>query len=504
MLGTHAMRYPRTVAPVAPAPPAPGLVISPISAPSPGSGPLSADLVVPDFAPELQLRFPSAEMIDAAAALFPVVPGSRRARRHATATGLVWETQRDELAGVDVKIPRRAATEHSLYVDAAEGIFPTLEIAPGLVRIRHTNVASRERSSAAARERELREREGLIREILDATDEDDEPEGVTRGRISSWSRDSRRRLVETILQLDLAEFVKNGAPCMVTLTTPGDWLAVAPDAETMAKAFHRFDRAYSKKWGVKMATIWKREFQSRGAPHYHLWLVPPVNRYDRPAMEAFRNWLSRAWATAMKLTLCAPGEHPPANHRDEEDPHCICPAGAPRCRLRCTCSEYCRSVAAGTGVDFTRGVQLTDPKRLAIYFLKESGLGEGKAYQNEPPAEWATRAWSDVATRTVHTEHAGVGRYWGVRGLAKSVAVVELHPAVAPAMFRVLRRIREAQGVTREAVVQRGFNPKTGVVRYRKVRRRVKVRGTAGWVAVNDGAAMGSQLHRWLNLQDSQ
>jgi len=72
---------------------------------------------------------------------------------------------------------------------------------------------------------------------------------------------------------------------MITLTYPGQW-SQDPKAwkRDLDVFFRRLCRAYPQ-----AAAFWKLEFQTRGAPHFHLlvWGVPPNAQA--------RTWVSRAW-----------------------------------------------------------------------------------------------------------------------------------------------------------------------------------------------------------------
>lgn len=340
------------------------------------------------------------------------------------------------------------------------GSWPVLEVGPGLVRLRRRDASARDRARArelAAGDRRYLERARelqLLREpialspLFDAVAPLDGAEAVARhrARVTEWSRRSQANLIRSILSLDLAAMLEEGRPpVMVTLTLPGRWLDVAPDGVAARRLFERFRARWSRRWGAP-SWIWKREFQDRGAPHWHIWVVPPTDD-----LRAFKSWLSENWTAALRL----------------ED------AG-----------ERERSLRAGTNVSLAEGLRAADPKRLALYFLKESGPAGLKAYQNRVPDEWAGEV---------------VGRFWGVAGIKKVVGTVELDPAVVDHVWRVLRRWREARAGTRVVEVSR-VDSRTGVVRTRRVRRRVKVRASAGWVAVNDGPAAASQLARWLEV----
>jgi hypothetical protein len=285
-------------------------------------------------------------------------------------------------------------------------------------------------------------------------------ETVPSGRtVSVWSAKSRARLIASVASLDLSVLTSGAViPCMVTLTLPGDWLAVAPTAAAAAKHLDRLERAWRHQWGSAPQWIWKREFQGRGAPHWHVWTVPPTSDAG-----AFRAWLSSTW-TAIISPSAVPDE------------------GLTHEGLRCVCSEWCRSLAAGTGVDFAEGLRARDPRRLAVYFLKETLGGESKAYQNLPPAEWAGQS---------------VGRFWGMRGLKNAGTTVQISPVEHVRAWRFVERVRVSRSPVRVVRVQR-VHARTGGIFARSVSRRRVVYGDAGWVAVNDGAAFASQIARAL------
>lgn len=383
----------------------------------------------------LGFNFPTAELVDAAAALFER-PGLRQEAGWArTIDG--WAERATELKA---------------------GSWPELQIGPGLVGYRRRDRSAHDRQEA--RRHELGERAFRRRKAehdrqtygpmaLALSDAEiaglDAPVAIApRGDIVGWSARSRMRLVKAIVSMDLAPLVTaERLPVMVTLTLPDRWLDVMPDGEVAAAKFDRFRRAWAHKWGAP-SWIWKREFQGRGAPHWHLWLVPPA-----VPLRDFQMWLSKAWTDALDIS---------------------------------DAGERSRSYRAGTNVSQADGMAARDPKRLAIYFLKESLGGESKAYQNRVPPEWAG---------------GKVGRFWGYAGIELVVRTVELDPRLADQVWRVLRHVRHSKGVTRRVMVER-IDQRTGVIRYRAVRRRAKSRGSAGWVAVNDGAALASQLARWI------
>ncbi|MBK3540901.1 hypothetical protein JHN61_32840 [Streptomyces sp. MBT67] len=385
-----------------------------------------------------------------------------------------------------------------------EGPRPRLVIAPGVVSLEAPDMAKRER----ALEREQRRRQvdaEILGAWLHATGEfpaDAEPSR----EITGWSRRSRSRMIRRLAELDWTPILSAAClPCMITLTYPGDWLTVAPDGETSKEHINAFYRRYFRAWGTHFVGPWKFEFQHRGAPHYHLYCVPPqgIAGETRKAEHAkriaewqelkargidpgpkprfrkaigdglkFAQWLSITWADIV--------DHP--------DPE-----------------QKANHLAAGTGVDYAEGMRTSDPKRLAVYFAKH-GIYADKEYQNRVPEEWQAPG-------------KGPGRFWGYRGLSVLVAQVEIEWPEYQLMSRTLRKLaartriwdqtlNDGKGghrwvkATRAVEVPRRpfLDPEIGEVghrQFRKVRRPVKrfIR-TSGFLCVNDGPALASTLSR--------
>lgn len=302
--------------------------------------------------------------------------------------------------------------------------------------------------------------------------------GGVRGEVKAWSRQSRSRMVLALASLDYGPLFDLGTPAMATLTLPGDWLTVATTGKAFKKMlkewFQRFERAYGKS---SCPLVWKLEFQSRGAPHIHMFLVPPTvtalckcevcDQVNGTPLR-FRDWLSHSWADVV--------DHP--------DP-----------------SERARHRAAGTGIDYREGLKARDPKRLAVYFSKHGGAAGGKEYQHEVPVEWQEPG-------------AGPGRFWGYRGLDKVVAAAPVPDEDFTRMKRTLRRLSQRQAFygdqssrwptkverrTRAVRVPRALNRETGVQRFRTVTRPLEYLANAsggGFLLVNDGPALASALSR--------
>jgi hypothetical protein len=274
-------------------------------------------------------------------------------------------------------------------------------------------------------------------------------------------------MCRTFAELDYSPLVESGCvPAMVTLTYPGDWAIVAPNGASVKRHLVLWRKRFEREWGEPARYIWKLEFQRRGAPHIHLWMAPP--QVPGRSGRRFWNWLSEEWAGIVA--------HP--------DPH-----------------ERSRHLLAGTAVDVLNGLRACDPKRLAIYFTKHSSpktLGD-KEYQHIVPDSWR---------KPGH----GPGRFWGVHGLQRATATVEIAQDAYLATRRIMRRWSRSQAVYGD--ITRRFptnivprtayrailrvDSTTGRVRHRKARRRRALCNqgglAGGYLLVNDGPAFASQL----------
>ncbi len=85
--------------------------------------------------------------------------------------------------------------------------------------------------------------------------------GGKRGKVGLFSRQSKKRLMDTLATLD-----KEEKPIFITLTYPAEW---SKDSKEWKKNLENFSKRLARKHS-KMSMIWKLEPQRRGAPHYHL------------------------------------------------------------------------------------------------------------------------------------------------------------------------------------------------------------------------------------------
>lgn len=400
----------------------------------------------------LGLRFPNPEMVAAAAALFePAEP---------------W-----------------ACGAQSRGAEPESGRF-RITIGPGVVRLGWTNPVRAEKAAERAvghHQRDVDDAKLHVRNDLERnaghgdqtvvsstrrSPAEDEQRGIG-GVITEWSRKSRSAMCRTFAELNYSPLVESGrVPAMVTLTYPGDWEIVAPDGASVKRHMMLWRKRFQREYGEPARYIWKLEFQRRGAPHIHLWMAPPMapGRSGR----GFAQWLSETWAQVV--------DHP--------DP-----------------VQKARHRAAGTAIDVLSGLKACDPKRLAIYFTKHSSpnLHGDKEYQHIVPELWQRPG-------------RGPGRFWGVNGLEKAIAVVEVAQGAYLAARRILRRWSRSQAVYGDsgsrfptAVVPRTairavprVDRDTGVVEHRRVRRRRTLCNqgglAGGYALVNDGPRFASQL----------
>ena len=349
-----------------------------------------------------------------------------------------------------------------LGVEPESGRF-RITVGPGVVRLGWTNPVRAERASERTVNRHRLDVAAEVDRIKSGRDMPDPP-----GReITEWSRRSRAAMCRTFAELDYTPLVECGrVPAMVTLTYPGDWESVASDGASVKRHMVLWRKRFQREWGEPARYIWKLEFQRRGAPHIHLWMAPPqtIGRSGR----RFWAWLSEEWADIVA-------------HPDPE--------------------ERARHLLAGTAVDILNGLRACDPKRLAIYFTKHSSPNQldDKEYQHIVPDAWR---------KLGH----GPGRFWGVHGLQRATAVVEIAQDAYLTARRIVRRWSRSQAVygdiTRpfptkvvpriaRQVVQR-VDLATGKVRHRMVRRRRPLCNqgglAGGYALVNDGPAFASQL----------
>ena len=202
---------------------------------------------------------------------------------------------------------------------------------------------------------------------------------------------------------------------------------------------------------AKVPWIWKREFQRRGAPHFHLVTVVP----DDVGGERFRDWVARSWFEVVG-------------------------------------SDDQRHRRAGTRVDRVIGFQAADPMRIASYLAGYLGPDEklsDKEAQHVLPYGW-------------RSETGGVGRWWGERGTTRVRVEVRITRAQMIEVQRYLRAVHRSKVRAREAT-------RLAAGGRRASRRDLRARWltgteTGGALIVGDGPALAVGLARALALSDAE
>lgn len=260
-----------------------------------------------------------------------------------------------------------------------------------------------------------------------------------------FSRKSRQRLRQRVAEADWYEALQRPGTRigMLTLTYPGDWERFAPDPETITRHRHALEKRLLRALGYLPAFFWVREFQHRGAPHFHLAGAWP-STVDGLAL---REWLSLTWYEIVG-----------SNDR--------------------------RHLDAGTGVDWSKGIEASDPNRLAAYFSAYTTGQDGKEHQHHPPEGWCN-------------ENGSAGRHWGYRGVELTRSEVALTRDQMIEAQRFLRRYINSHKRTMRAKGRNGQ-------RSRPVNRRWQLTSLQGLdtgftFLTNDGSNLAVAMGRALD-----
>lgn len=328
----------------------------------------------------------------------------------------------------------------------------------------------------------------------------------TRGQVVAWSAKSQRRMQRRVASLDWSTFdVPGWSPAMVTLTYPGDWLSFVPLGGVAKRHLRAFRAWYARRTDGLDRGLWKLEFQGRGAPHFHLFLLVPDNPFLRVEGESFADECRMAWWRIISAGQPRLGpftdEHPNPDRR----------------HVRRHPVTGLLMVSQGVSIDLNEGARMLDPARIATYF-SEHGRSGGKAYQHVVPEAWV-RASED-------NDEARPGRWWGYWKMDVVEYSGQLTFDDTVELRRMLRRYVAAQGVRtglpgspiqpraykRDVwrVVQSGtsIDPETGEVlagraRRRRVTRRYRIATFShpvptGYLLANDAPALIRQFARYF------
>ena len=218
-------------------------------------------------------------------------------------------------------------------------------------------------------------------------------EGAVSAVVSEFSTRARGRMMRFVASVDWAGARRPGERLlMITLTYPRRWRQACPNPQTAQDHLGTLSKRFQRATGTPLRCVWVREFQRRGAPHFHLLAFWP----DHIGGRRSKQWLSEVWYQIVG-------------------------------------SNDTRHLRAGTRIDIDnsfRGVM--DPKRIAAYFAGYTATGTNKDYQYQPPPGW-------------RNDTGSVGGYWGRRNLEPATAEVAITPAEVIELKRIVRRMIRAQ-----------------------------------------------------------
>lgn len=126
-----------------------------------------------------------------------------------------------------------------------------------------------------------------------------------RSLITEFSEKSQARLRSIAHELQALGIE---ADFMLTLTYPGPWRDAVPCGKTAKRHLQAMKKRlarYFRKLGYNWSALWFLEFQTRGAPHFHLIIWGPALKHLD--FRRARRWLLDAWADIVN--------HPDPLHR---------------------------------------------------------------------------------------------------------------------------------------------------------------------------------------------
>lgn len=285
----------------------------------------------------------------------------------------------------------------------------------------------------------------------------------TAGRTQrTWSAKSRRRMRFDFGALPWEMLGRR--PVMITLTYPGEWEVWVPDARVLAKHREAFRSRWQRHFGSPIA-VWVTEFQTRGAPHLHLYMALP----DSVSEAEYRGFQKRTMKRRQLERRVGAYE---ARRRLRA------PTGEFAMWLRTVWWEIVGSEDPrhhGRGADIAaaffsdQAEASANRVRVADYFWRESG----KWAQKNPPDGFGGLSF--------------YGRWGGKQGFNPMVTESELDERVGLEIRRVLRRMM--LGKRREVAKLYG----------RKVTpRESRSRGRDGLTVFGvDGTEIGPRLIQW-------
>lgn len=120
-----------------------------------------------------------------------------------------------------------------------------------------------------------------------------------RGKISTFSTRSRRRIMETINKINKKK--TNPNPIFITLTYPSQF---PKSHRTCKRHLDIFFKSLERHF-PDIYSLWRLEYQvergtRRGAPHYHLIIFQPLDSPPIINIKSFRSYIAHTWYNTVK------------------------------------------------------------------------------------------------------------------------------------------------------------------------------------------------------------
>jgi len=218
---------------------------------------------------------------------------------------------------------------------------------------------------------------------FDPTDKDGQRVKAKRGEIKGHSAKSQSRARQFLAKIP-NEAIMGGL--LVTLTYPGtqaaDKVPEASEYEIYKEHLRRFNQSVFRVW--KGCGAWFLEFQTRGAPHYHL-IVFGVAHSE---MERFQVWVSSEW----NRIVDGGSDHLKAGTRVE-------------------IPKNCQAARNYVTAYFTKGSQALEETKVGRYWGK---FGTASIPLSPEAVEILTPVQAKIATRTARrsVEHRAWSAAW--------------------------------------------------------------------------------------------
>ena len=249
-------------------------------------------------------------------------------------------------------------------------------------------------------------------------------------------------------------------PAMVTLTYPGNWQAIAPNGTVSGAQFRKLRERWARRWDERMRGVWVREFQERGAPHFHMYVgLPPGvsdDEHERLTRRVVtRQSLERKIGKHLARRACG--------FPDREFGIWLRKSWAACCGTTGTMHENMGADVApmfrGAGLEDALAGRV-DWAKLSEYLWRESG----KWGQKEAPPGFEP-----------------VGRWWASMGVELQVREDTISAAKFTEVKRVLRGWWKAQGLEWKVRGRDGFTVHNAEIARRADELRDWARDTVAW-----------------------